>query len=395
MIVRKTTPEESLRINEIFSIAFDLPLSNCPADPENDKATHWAAFDDDGEMMSNITIPDYTVFFDGHSCKMGGIGGVATLPQYRRRGGIRACFHAALPDMYDNGYAFSFLFPFSTAYYRKFGYECCVQKYHWTIDPRQLVPPQVAGSFRLAEKRCPMTDAIREVDAAWENRFNMMVRHKPEDYGWTQQFDPARKLEFTYVYFDALDTPKAYTTFKVVQENDGRNILCSRFCFVDKEGFAGLMHLFKSLAADHTYVKFHTPALPSLQYLMPEWSLGAAQWRIHHNSGMVRVINAEYVLQKAKYRGSGALTLQLLDSQIPRNNDCFTVTFSDGRATSVQRTQEAPNAIMAISTFSALIAGVCDFDQAVQTFSALEVKKDTPALQQTFYRKDLMIADYF
>ena len=31
-------------------------------------------------MMSNFVINDYDVRFDGHACKMGGIGGVATLP---------------------------------------------------------------------------------------------------------------------------------------------------------------------------------------------------------------------------------------------------------------------------------------------------------------------------
>ena len=80
-------------------------------------------------MMSTFTVSDFTVQFDGSPCQLGGIGGVATLPQYRRRGGIRACFREALPDMYGSGYDFSYLYPFSTAYYRKFGYENCVQKY--------------------------------------------------------------------------------------------------------------------------------------------------------------------------------------------------------------------------------------------------------------------------
>ena len=89
MIVRKTALEEARRVNELFAICFEMPYTNCPADPEKDDATHWAAFDEDGEMMSTFTVSDFTVQFDGSPCKMGGIGGVATLPQYRRRGGIR------------------------------------------------------------------------------------------------------------------------------------------------------------------------------------------------------------------------------------------------------------------------------------------------------------------
>ena len=151
MIVRKTALEEARRVNELFAICFEMPYTNCPADPEKDDATHWAAFDEDGEMMSTFTVSDFTVQFDGSPCKMGGIGGVATLPQYRRRGGIRACFREALPDMYGSGYDFSYLYPFSTTYYRKFGYENCVQKYGWTVDLSLLNPPKEGGSFRL----CP------------------------------------------------------------------------------------------------------------------------------------------------------------------------------------------------------------------------------------------------
>lgn len=395
MIVRKTTPDEGRRINELFAICFEMPYSNCPVDSENDTATHWAAFDENGEMMSNFTISDFDIQFDGASCRMGGIGGVATLPQYRRRGGIRACFQAALPDMYNNGYDFSYLYPFSTAYYRKFGYECCVQHYGWEVNLALLNPPKVDGVFRLAEKNRPMTAAIRSIDEVWEAKYNMMVLHKEEDYDWTTKADPAVKQEFTYVYFHADGTPKAYTTFRLAMEPDGRNLVCSRFCFVDKEGFLGLMNLFKSLSADHTLVKFKTPVSPALQYLMPEWSLGAAKWNLFASSGMVRVVNVKSVLEKAKYIGSGQLTLEIQDAQIAENNGRFAVTFADGKAVSVKRSDAEPDAVMTIPTFSALIAGVSDFADASETFSGLEIKNDTACFQQVFYRKPMMIVDYF
>lgn len=395
MIIRKITPEEGPRVNEIFAIAFEQPLQQCPFEPENEKATYWAAFSDDGEMMSTITVSDFQIRFDGHTCPMGGIGGVATLPQYRRTGGIRGCFNALLPDLYAKGYDFSYLYPFSTAYYRKFGYESCVQKFGWEINLALLSASESHGIFVLAEKHRPMTEAIRAVDAVWETRFNMAVQHGEEDYQWTQEADPAKKQEFTYICFDADNNPRAYTTFKVANEPDGRNLICSRFCFADKDAFRALLQLFKSLAADHTYVKFQTPAIPALQYLMPEWSLGAAKWNLLHNAGMVRVVNAQHVLELANYIGSGRLTLELQDAQIPENNGCFTVIFENGKARSVARTDEQPDIVLSISTFSALIAGVCDFEEARCTFDRMEIKKENPCFRQVFYRKPMMISDYF
>lgn len=393
-MIRKLTPEEAARAQELFAIAFEQPMER-PAEPDDGGLHRWAAFDGDtGEMMSTLSVTDFDLNFDGHTCKMGGIGGVATLPQFRRRGGIRECFHAMLPDLYAGGYDFSYLYPFSTGYYRKFGYECCVQKYHAVVDLGLLAPPRTEGTLRLAEGGNPMTDAIRAVDAAWERRYNMMVLHREEDYKWTQKQDPAVKQEFTYVYFAPDGMPKAYTTFAKADESDGRNLVCSRFFFTDREGFAGLMGLFKSLSSDHRLVKFTLPAQAAMQYLMPEWSMGAVTWSVQP-AGMVRVVNVESVLKKAAYIGDGGLTLQIRDPQIEANNRSFHLYFAAGRAVSVKEAWAEPDVILSISAFSALISGVCDFRDTAEWLDGVEVRRQADALPRVFYRKPLMIADYF
>ena len=153
------------------------------------------------------------------------------------------------------------------------------------------------------------------------------------------------------------------------------------------------MRLFKSLSSDHRFVKFSTPANPAMQYFMPEWSLGAVSWSVQ-SAGMVRAVNVESVLKKARYIGSGSVCVAVQDGQIPENNDSFTVTFADGRAVSVARGGEA-DVVMTAPTFSALITGIGDFAEARAAFPGLEVRKENPCLSQVFFRKPLMIADYF
>lgn len=394
MIVRPVTTEEGPRTAELFSIAFEMPLNRDEPWKADPKVHNWGAFDEDGAMMSTFCITDFDFRFDGNNCKMGGIGGVATLPAFRRRGGIRGCFHAALPDMYEKGYDFSYLYPFSTAYYRKFGYESCVQKLNTVVDLSLLKAPAVSGTFRLAEKNCPMTDAIRALDRLWEARYNMMVIHDETFYNWTAKIDPAATGEYTYVYFAADGTPKAYTSFRLATQPDGRNLQCSRFCFADKEGFGGLMNLFQSLAADHKYVKFQLPYNPAMQYLFSEWSFGAVQWSVERG-GMVRVVNVAEVLKKARYLGSGALTTEVKDKQIEPNNRRFHVVFESGRAVSVREADADPDIVMEIPAFSTLIAGTMDFADAMNFLDGVVVKNPNPCFSQVFYRKDLMIVDYF
>lgn len=396
MIVRKTTQSEGKRVNELFAIAFEQPVSNGPSNPENPKIHHWAAFsDDDKTMLSTLSISDHAVWFDGNTCRMAGVGGVATLPQYRRQGGIRGCFQMALPELYEEGYELSYLYPFSTEYYRKYGYECCVRKLEWEVDLRLLKVPPQHGMVKLSEPHDPMTEAVMALDRQWEQRYNLMVLHEERDYDWCRKADPAAQQAFTYVYFDEENFPKAYVTFRLENDGDKRNLGCSKFCFTDQEGFFGLLGLFKAMASDHAYVKFQTPMNAGLMYLMSEWSLGAAEWSIHANAGMVRVVDVEAVLRKARYIGSGTLRLKILDPEIPENDRCFEIRFSDGAADSVAYTQEEPDTELTIGTFSALICGVSDFEDARCWMNGIKVRNPNADFSAIFYRKPLMIVDYF
>lgn len=154
------------------------------------------------------------------------------------------------------------------------------------------------------------------------------------------------------------------------------------------------MGLFKSLAADHRYVKFQLPANQAMQYLSPEWSMGAAQWSVERG-GMVRVVNVQRVLEKARYIGSGSLTLEIHDDQIPENNRRFAVEFQDGKAVSAVVTDREADVVLTIPTFSALISGVWDFADAKEWMDGVEVKNENASFEKVFYRKNLMIVDYF
>lgn len=395
MLVRPITKEEQLQSAQLFAIAFESPFDPNDLTPFAENPCIWAAFDEEsGEMMSTVYVTDYRVQFDGGRYKMGGIGGVASLPQYRRAGGIRACFQKALPILYREGYVFSYLYPFSTAYYRKFGYESCVQRYLAVLDLRQLRPAEFSGSFRLARGGDMLLPAIRQLDERWEAQYNMMVRHAEADYRWLLSAAPASKQEFIYAAFSAAGEPLGYAAFKKQDEPDGRNLVCSRLRFSGKDGFAALMHLFSRFASDHRFVKFPLPCCTAMQYLLPEWSLGAVRWELQ-SAGMVRVVNAEAALRAARYLGSGSATLRLHDAQIEENNACFAVQFENGRAISVSRSDTQPDAELEISTFSALLCGVCDFSEARQYFPGLEVFHESAPLDRVFFRKPLYIEDYF
>lgn len=396
MIARVPTESERERMDDLFAIAFEMPLSRKPRAQDTDPARDhpFACFTDAGEMTSCLTVTDFTVQFDGHAVGMGGVGGVGSLPQYRRQGGVRLCFGAALADMYARGVALSYLYPFSTAFYRRFGYECGVQKYGWTVDLRLLAPRETRCTLRLCRPGDAMVESIRAVEDAWARRYNMMVLHTPLDYRWAERPDPVADQTFTYVSFGPDGAANATVTFRRAEEPQGHCIACSRFFFLDAEGFNAIMCLFKRMSADHRFARFQTPALPGLRYLLPEWSMGAPSWQVH-NAGMVRAVNVQALLERARYQGGGSATIEIRDAQLPQNDGRFAVAFEDGRAVSVARTQAAPDVSMPICAFSALIMGVCDFAVAARCLPDVTVHRPDAPLERIFFQKPCYIVDSF
>lgn len=408
MIVRKIKPEELKRTNDLFAIAFEYPTDNTKTAQQVYEDTisapdsrqdfywgeRWAAFEDDNQtMMSYIMATPYPVHFDGHQCKMAGIGGVASLPQYRRMGGIRCCFEAALTDMYEKGMAFSYLYPFSTAYYRKFGYEMCCERTRYIIQLSAIRPYPVDGNCFLVEPGHFMLDDIKQVYEAQQNKYNMMIINEDFEYAWVLKSNPAKDQCFTYVYRDKNGVPKGFMTFRKVDETSGRNLTCSRFFFTDIEAFKGLMNLAYSCASDHKYITFELPTDQNITTLLPEWSMGAGRCEKVF-CGMVRVMNVEQVLELAKYKGSGSLVIQIKDPYIPQNNHNFFVRFKDGTAVEICITEQLADVSLGIGDFSRLIVGVCD--TADLTFmESVHVNTKADEISKLFYHKPNLITEYF
>ena len=407
MIIRKIKPEELKRVKELSAISFEYGEDTAKSaeeifretqnDPRSRADLHWqcrwAAFDDDGQMMSTMAAIPFRVQFDGHHCPMTGIGGVVTLPPYRRRGGIRACFEAALPAMYAEGAAFSYLYPFSTAYYRKFGYELCCERNEYKLLLEQIPHTDTGGTLYLVEPGRFMLEDIKAVYRAWQETYNMMVVAEDFEFRWVAKSNPVQDQQYTYVYKSRDGVPKAYATFRVAEENGEHNLQCSRFFHTDAEGFCGLMNLFASLAADHCLVSFALPQNEHIEPLLPEWCLGARP-RETSCYGMVRAVNVEAALRMARARGEGTVTLEITDEQIPQNNGRFQVRYRDNAVTGVEKTAREADASLGIQDFSRLITGVYDID-ALRFLKGVAVHTDPGRLAGLFFRKPIYISEYF
>lgn len=415
MIVRKIHPEELKRTKELFSIAFEYEY-DCDKDAMevyeeslNEPKTRediyplekYAAFlDDDKTMTSCLSAIRFPMQFDGNSVVMAGIGGVSSLPQYRRTGGIRGCFTRMLGDLYQEGVVFSYLYPFSTAYYRKFGYEMGCVCNHYELDLSFIPAYQVDGHCELLDEsnREMRFEDIKEIYQDWQKKFNCMIENESWEYQFATEANPYKKQEFTYIYYGQNKKPTAYMTLRKEKNERGQLLSCSKFVFKNVEGLKGLLALAKTFSSDHYCIRFTLPESCDITPLIPERSLGACKIETSY-LGMVRVIQVEQVLKIARYIGTGELKIEVKDANIPENNGVFQVIFEQGKAVTVEKVKNSiPQISMTVAEFSRWITGVQDtaamkFCNDVQIVDAGIV--ESGVLRQVFYKKPCFLMEYF
>lgn len=417
MIIRKIKPEELKRTKELFATAFEFTYDNepdamqvyedCISNPKSredeDPLNKYAAFEDDDKTMTScIYLTSYEMNFDGNRVKMSGVGGVSSLPQYRRHGGIRKCFETLLPDIYKAGVDFAYLYPFSSVYYRKFGFEmgCFGKQCNYLLS---MIP-----KFDLQGGYCVMVDAsnreevfadVKALYEAWEKKYNGMIHNEKHEYAFVTEANPYKDQKFTYIYYRSDRTPLAYFTIHKEIRDEGQIVICDRLVYLGKAGLQGFLTLVKSMASDHVRVLFTIPACETMEFLVKEWSLGAYAENLLP-LGMVRVVNVEHALQLSRYRGAGKIVIGITDVQIPDNNGNFEVVFADGKASSVTKLTYdiAPQIRMDIPAFShGIFRG---FQQGeISDYDGIEILDDmiceSGLIGQVFYPKNNFLMEYF
>ena len=291
MITRLLRPEESWRWDQVMAVAFEgnFDIEKAKTEAQREKTAEekreqarnrcFGSFSDDEKILYGcVNSREYTCRFDGGTYKLGGVGGVSTLPPYRRKGAIRASITASLRDMYENGFTFSYLFPFSTQYYRKFGYEAAAEAREWTLPLSALRPKDVGGTV---EQIFPGGDfsPLLEVHSACFADCNMSVVRDRYDAG-LEKANLMDEQRYVYVWCCDAGTPRGVMIAHKKQTPEGAVLDCCHtfgagnendFLFCDMEALSGLLFFAKSaFSADYDKIRFVTRREIDLRIVVSE-----------------------------------------------------------------------------------------------------------------------------
>jgi len=275
---------------------------------------------EDGKLKSVATMFPFKAFFAGQVVGFGGLAGVATAAEARRRGHVGALLRGWYERLQQQGVAFSGEFPFDPSFYARYGYQ--------TVPRGQLVDlpiRRLQDSVRIE----PKVEAV-EVDPAdltrlvalhraFASRFSFaLTRESAERDCWAVALKPYwdRDPHFAYLLDDA------YVTLKFDRKEQLDKLVVRDLAYVSPAGRHRLLSFLASLEGQVEKVRIN---LPPGDPLLAQW----APWHAEHDSPFqLRVIDLRSALVPLRSERASEFRLRLVDADCPWNDGLFDIALS-------------------------------------------------------------------
>jgi predicted acetyltransferase len=394
MEIRPIRPDEKTAFDKIQSVAFmfkrDFSKVDAAAGDEGCK-TGRAAFDENGKMCSCFDLIPYSVRFDGSTVPMGGIGGVASLPEERDKKFIRHIFEYAMNEMYEKGYVFSYLYPFSHAYYRKFGYELNMTSINHMVPVTSFRHFVQTGRLKMLADDADR-QVVRTVYEEYIRDKNLAVVRTDEH--WKKRFDndPYKDNIYLYIWYNDRDEARGYIQYHIEKSGEVKsNIVVRELIWLDPEALKGIFAFVSKLSAQIGKMIWKAPSFIDLLTLFPEpYDVSQEIYK----SGMNRIVNVQKAFELMSLPdGKGELVISAEDQFFPTNTGSYRISWDNGSRL-VERCQAEPDLNCDIQALSQLLTGFASVE-ALSLAGTISVNKKRDLLCSVFRQKRLFINDYF
>lgn len=333
-------------------------------------------------FLSAIEVRPFSVRFDGHDIKMGGIGAVVSSQEARGKGTIKALFNAAFEKMYGNGQILSHLYPFRGDYYRKFDYEPSAYTKIWHI-PTEYLRFSKHGYIKSYDESDSMKEDLKNIYNVFVRGKNLAISEKGS--GFYNDRKPYSSPRFSYIHYNENHHADGFLCYHMKQYAEKRqDIEVENFWYSDMSGITGLLSYLATLKdySDSCIIPCNDDLAPFIEF-NGGWGKRDSYSETHFN-GSSRIIDAEKMLSLADFEGK--VSIKINDSLCPWNNDVFTV--SDG---TVSR-GGTPDAEADIGIFSAMLMGRCKNISLIPNFTVIKNEK---ALERLFKPKNMWFDEHF
>ena len=389
MEIRQLKKEERFDARVIATVAFHGRME----DPEKERREseqetlqHWGAFQEDGTLMAHMINHHLTSFLDGTPVRNGGIGGVSTLPEFRKDGAVREIFRTLLPAAYADGEVISTLYPFSHAFYRKFGYETVCWKNVYTFSPRVLEGYSFAGKCSLWKQGDPVAEWT-ELYNAFARKYNLALERDDQRMAEHLKGEYYKDRKFCYMLREG-ERLLAYLIFQDIRHDPQAILEVRDLAWSGPEGFRAILGFLSRFSADYGTIRLFLPRDLELLALIRS-PLAYEIRKTTEQNYMVRVINAVKALETIRKPEGCSFVIRISDELIPENNGTWQVTCEG-----VCLSDREPDLIVSEKALGQLITGAVSLDEALYRDDTAVIG-NREMLNRVFVRKPILVEDHY
>ncbi|MEZ4493002.1 MAG: GNAT family N-acetyltransferase [Dehalococcoidia bacterium] len=361
LTIRPCTADEMERYGEILAYVFaenDTDAIQRELQATRPEWTH-CAFDND-RMVGTMGVIPFTMQLNGRPVDVGGVTGVGTLPEHRRKGVLRQIMTTGLEAMRERGQSMAILWASMGAIYQRFGYGLSAAYVRYEFDPRsaRLERGPVPGGACTLLSRPDAEPILHDVHQRFVEPRNLPLHRS--DYFWDSLLrERENKRRYIVVYRNQAGVATGHAIYTTEESDSGPGpsqvLSVKDFIACDVDAFAGLWQylcahdLVKSITMQGCVAEDDpAPDLLAEPRILNRWT-GDAIW--------LRIVDLERALAARPYGAAGTLVFKIAeDSECPWNEGTWKLE-TDGTNTTIECSPGPAQLVMPINSLASLVTG--------------------------------------
>ncbi|WP_449539639.1 GNAT family N-acetyltransferase [Ferdinandcohnia sp. Marseille-Q9671] len=315
MVVKRVTDErflEAIRLSE-YAFRYKVPKDEIEERYKTLKKHQLFGIIDNDNLAAKLHLIPLTTYIGNQTYKMGGIAGVATYPEYRRKGYVKEMLIHVLENMKSQGMNVSMLHPFDVSFYRKFGWELYSNRLKTIQQGSDLLMLEpVEGEVKRYLFENVDLEELQQLYIQYATKFSgMLVR----DHEWWKNVIDDLTIA---VYYDSSKKPLGYLLYEI-KEN---KMVVEELVALSFEARQGLWNFICQHDSMITEVEISSYEREPLFFALKKQKTVKREVSTYF---MVRIVDVESFLQDYKFVSNESLKLQITDPYAEWNEKTFVI----------------------------------------------------------------------
>jgi predicted acetyltransferase len=330
--IKIVTGEHLEAYRHIVSHSFERGRA-CEISAEDLEARERFGVFEGGRLQASLRILDFQMFFGRERRPCGGIAGVACEPAARGRGYAGALLVHSLEVMKERGQYLSSLWPFSFAYYRRYGWEW-VGPGRWYKVPLAVIPPQDESKYVEAFSGGVEAE-LNPVYEEFATRYNGMLARGAKRW---QSFERvwAGKSHATFAYRRE-GRIEGYAKVKYGEKEEEAE--ATEVVAATPRAYRGLLGVFRRYGMTVKSMKWKGAPDDPLWSVVCDWDIDTRL----EPEGMSRIVDLKAALEALRPDSGivGACRVAVTDEKAPWNSGTWRIEADSGSVSSAPDSGDA------------------------------------------------------